>query len=192
MSGARPGPVCVSDSNIAGLENLQFEAQQGPCRDAYRSGRSVHAPSLDGPVAMRWPPFVSLARARGIRAVSAYPLINRTVSVGVLTLYRAQEGELSGTQQDDSVAVARVLTDTLTSLAIGEPSSPRLDEPFVYRAEIYQASGMVAVHLGVPPDDALVRIRDYGTAHGISVLDVATEVVALRLRFAAAGPDVQQ
>lgn len=187
LSGTKPGPVCVSDSNVAGLEILQFSSQQGPCRDAFTTGQSVHASHLNGAPARRWPPFVDLARDRGIKAVSAYPLMNATAKVGVLTLYRAEEGDLSDTQRDDSVAVARILTDTLASMAPADLSTLPIDEPLIYRAEIYQASGMVAVHMGVTPDLALLRIREYGAAHQMSVFEVSTEIVTLRLRLPVTG-----
>ncbi|CAN5602975.1 hypothetical protein BH23ACT3_BH23ACT3_13830 [soil metagenome] len=183
LSGGEPGPICVSDAGVAGLENLQFDLAQGPCRDAFSSGRTVHAPQLDASHALRWPPFVELAYSSGIRAVSAYPLINETAGVGVLTLYRAHEGDLSEAQHHDGVAVARVLTDTLLSLRSVEPVASTPDEAVTYRAEIYQASGMVAVQLGVAPGEALLRIRAHGVANGMSALDVAIEVVALRLRL---------
>ncbi len=189
LSGTRPGPICVSDSKVAGLENLQFDLAQGPCQDAFHAGRPVHAPRLDAAAAVRWPPFVDLANSSGIRAVSAYPLLNETTGVGVLTLYRATEGDLNDTQLDDSLAVAHVLTETLTSLRTAELSAMRIEEPISYRAEIYQASGMVAVQVGVTPTEALLLIRAHAFAHGTSVLDVATEIVSLRLRLRDDAPD---
>jgi hypothetical protein len=189
LSGANPGPICVSDSKVAGLEYLQFDLSQGPCHDAYMAGHPVHAPRLDESAAARWPPFVDLAHSSGIRSVSAYPLMNEAAGVGVLTLYRATEGDLNAAQLDDSLAVARVLTDTLTSLRTPELSALRIEEPIAYRAEIYQASGMVAVQVGVTPSEALLLMRAHALAHGTSVLDVATEIVALRLRLRNEAPD---
>jgi hypothetical protein len=183
LSGVEPGPICVSDPGVAGLENLQFDLAQGPCRDAFSSRRTVHAPRLDASHALRWPPFVELAHSSGIRAVSAYPLINETASVGVLTLYRADEGDLSEAQHDDGVAVARVLTDTLLSLRTVEPVASTPDEAVMYRAEIYQASGMVAVHLGVTPAEAMLRIRAHGVTNNMSAIDVALEIIARRLQL---------
>ena len=183
LSGAQPGPICVSDSKVAGLENLQFDLSQGPCRDAYSTGRPVHVSHLDEAAAVRWPPFVGLAHSSGIRAVSAYPLMNDVAGVGVLTLYRAAEGHLSDAQLDDSLAIAQVLTDTLMSLRTAELSALRIEEATPYRAEIYQASGMVAVQLGVSPSEALLLIQAHGFAHGTSPFAVATEIVSLRLRL---------
>lgn len=63
MGGDQAGPICVSDSSIAELEDLQCTIGQGPCRDAYRSGRSVHAPRMDESAFVRWSPFVHLVRS---------------------------------------------------------------------------------------------------------------------------------
>lgn len=191
LSGERPGPICVSDSNVAGLESLQFELNEGPCRDAYNSRQAVHAPRLDAAAARRWPPFVDLATSHGIRAVSAYPLINEASGVGVLTLYRMDEGDLSEAQQDASVAVSRVLADTLWSLRANDPPVLAFDEVIPYRAEIHQASGMTAVQLGISPSDALVRMRAHGFANAMTVLEVAAEIVALRLRLPDDRSDAQ-
>ncbi len=189
LSGTHPGPVCVSDSRVAGLENLQFDLAQGPCQDAYNAGHPVHVARWDESAAVRWPPFVDLAQAAGIRAVSAYPLMNEAAGVGVLTLYRATDGDLSDAQQDDSLAVARVLTDTLMSLQTEEQPALLVEERIMYRAENHQASGMVAVQLGVTPAEALLRMSAHGAAHGLSVSDVATEIVSRRLRLGHDAPE---
>lgn len=186
MGGNQAGPICVSDSSVAALEDLQFTLGQGPCRDAFRSRRSVHAPRFDDSASARWPPFVDLARASGFGAVFAYPLLADDVNVGVLTLYQQCEGELSQAQHDDSVAVTRVLTETVLSLqdtvAVGGLAA-ELDVAVAYRAEIYQASGMVAVQLQIHPDEALIRIRGHAFAHDIPVSAVAEQIVARRLHL---------
>ena len=191
LSGTFPGPICVSDSKVAGLENLQFDLAQGPCQDAYTAGHPVHAPRLDESAAVRWPPFVDLARSSGIRAVSAYPLMNESAGVGVLTLYRATEGDLNAVQLDDSLAVARVLTEVLVSLRTVELSALQGETSVVYRAEIHQASGMVAVQLGVTPSEALLLLRAHAFAHGTSVLDVAAKIISRRLRLHSDTSDEQ-
>ena len=193
MGGDQAGPICVSDSSIAALEDLQFTIGQGPCRDAYRSGHSVHAPRLDDSAFVRWPPFVDLARSSGIGAVFAYPLLASGANVGVLTLYQQTEGELSGAQHDDSLAISRVLTQTVLSLQDTAPAgslAAELDVVVAYRAEIYQASGMVAVQLQIPPAEALLRIRGHAFAHDIPVSAVAAEIVARRLRLPDDRPDL--
>jgi hypothetical protein len=186
MGGDQAGPICVSDPSVAALEDLQYTIGQGPCRDAFRSGVSVHAPRLDQEASLLWPSFVSLARQSGIGAVFAYPLITVGAKVGVLTLYQEAEGNLTQAQHDDSIALAEVLTETVLSLQDDAPSgtlAPGLDDAVQYRAQIYQASGMVAIQLSIPAAEALLRIRAYAFANDLTMAETAANIVARRLRL---------
>jgi AmiR/NasT family two-component response regulator len=86
-----------------------------------------------------------------------------------------------------------VLTETIVSLqnaqAVEQPVLHR-DAPVSYRAEIHQASGMVAVQLGISPDQAMLLIRDHTVAQDLTVLAVATEIVGRRLRIRDVRPGV--
>lgn len=186
MGGDQAGPICVSGPNVAALEDVQFTVGQGPCRDAFRTGVSVHAPSLGAEASSRWPTFVALARESGIGAVFAYPLSTEGAKVGVLTLYQQSEGALSAAQRDDSIALGEVLAETVLSLqddATPGALAPVLDDAVQYRAEIYQASGMTAVQLGVPPEDALLRIRAHAFANNQTVAEAAALIVTRLLRL---------
>lgn len=186
MGGDQAGPICVSDPGFAALEDLQYTIGQGPCRDAFRTERSVHAPRLDGNAISRWPSFVELAQRSGIGAVFAYPLITTGAKVGVLTLYQQYEGVLSVAQHEDSIVVCEVLTEAVLSLHDEAPAgtlAPGLDEAVQYRAEIYQASGMIAIQLSIPVADALLRIRAHAFAHGETVAETAALIVSRRLRL---------
>ena len=186
MGGDQAGPICVSGPDVAALEDVQFAVGQGPCRDAFRTGVSVHAPSLDTEASSRWPTFVALARESGIGAVFAYPLSTAGAKVGVLTLYQQYEVALSAAQRFDSVALGEVLAEAVLSLqddAAPGTLAPGLDDAVQYRAEIYQASGMTAVQLGVPPEEALLRIRAHAFANDQTVAEAAALIVARRLRL---------
>lgn len=186
MGGDQAGPICVSNESVAAMEDLQYTIGQGPCRDAFQSGTSVHAPRLDVDAFARWPSFVSLAWESAIGAVFAYPLVAPGAKVGVLTLYQQDEGELTAAQHDDSLALAEVITETVLSLQDDAPAgtlAPGLDDAVKYRAEIYQASGMVAIQLAIPASEALLRIRGYAFATDLTVVETAADIVAGRLRL---------
>ncbi len=186
MGDGQAGPVCVSSRRMAELEDLQFTMGEGPCQDAFRSGRPVHAPSFDLSVIARWPSFVDQAQECGVGAVFAYPLAANGVKIGVLTLYQDDEGELSAAQHDDSMALVEVLTETVLSLQDAAPEgalAAGLEDAVTYRAEIHQASGMVSIQLGIPATEALLRIRAYAFANDQPVGNVAADIVARRLRL---------
>lgn len=187
MGGDHAGPICVSDPSVKALEDLQFTIGQGPCRDAFLGGEPVHVNCLDAAASERWPPFVDLAILSGIAAVFAYPLSFNGAKIGVLTLYQVAEGDLTAQQESDTIALAAIVTEALLSLQDGAPAgtlSPSLEDSFAYRAEIYQASGMIAIQLGVPASEALVRMRAHAFANDRPLDEIAADVVGRRLCLA--------
>jgi GAF domain len=193
MGGGQAGPVCVSSQRVAALEDLQFTMGEGPCRDAFRTGIPVHAPSFDLTISARWPSFVDVAQETGIAAVFAYPLMTKGARVGVLTLYQDGEGDLSAAQQDDSFAMAKILTETVLSMQDSAPAgelAAGLEAVVDYRAQVHQASGMVSVQLGVPVDEAVLRIRARSFASGRPIGLVASDIISRRLRFTEDGDEV--
>jgi hypothetical protein len=185
------GPLCASDRTIGSLEESQFATGEGPCPDAFRTGRSVHEPLLDVTAFGRWPTFASLAAEHGIQAVFAYPLMSDGAKVGVLSLYSSEPGALTPGQDTDSLTAARVLTETVLSLQDDAPTGSlavEIDDVVSYRAEIYQASGIVAVQLGIPAADALLRLRAHAFANEQPLDAVASAVVRGGLRLDADAP----
>ena len=58
-----------------------------------------------------------------------------------------------------------------------------LDDAVAYRAETYQASGMIAIQLQIPASEALLRIRAHAFANDRPLSAVAADIVARRLRL---------
>ncbi len=178
--------MCSSGTDATALEDVQFELGDGPIIESFRNAQPVLAPSMDGWVTTQWPVFAAMANDIGIRSVFAFPMVSRGARVGVMSLYRGTAGGLSAEQHEDSLAVAEVLAETVLSLqdeaAIGELAA-EIDDVVAYRAEIYQASGMVSVQLQVPAAEALSRIRAHAFVHALPVSVVAGEIVARRLRL---------
>jgi hypothetical protein len=186
MSGRNSGPVCASSERSGVLEELQFGLGEGPCQDAFATGVPVQEPDLLGTHSGRWPNFTPPALAAGARGVFAFPLSAGASRIGVLTLYQDKAGKLTDEQAADSLVVADVIAQTmLTTQAQGDPAvlSEELIDLTSHRAEVHQASGMIAAQLGIDVADALVRLRAHAFAAGRAVADVAADVVARRLRL---------
>ncbi len=182
----RPAPLCVSDPWVAFLEDAQFTVGEGPCAEAFRSGLPVSATSFGPETSGRWPSFAPLAVANGTRAVFAYPLTSVGANVGVLSVYQRSAGALSDEQHADCLALVEVITETMLSLQDLSPPGElarELDDAVAHRAEVYQASGIVAVQLGVPADEALVRMRAHAFATDQPLDAVASAIVHRRLRL---------
>lgn len=186
MVGERTGPLCATSADVGVLEEIQFTAGEGPCRDAFTSNRGVFAPRLDDAAFARWPSFVEVARRSGVAGVFAYPLVGNGSRIGAMTLYQHVPGELTAAQHEDSVAVAEVITATVLSLQAeakpGELGSG-LDGGELYRAEIHQAAGMLSIKLGVPVADAMVRLRAHALAIDVPISKLAADIVSRRVEL---------
>jgi hypothetical protein len=184
MSGRNSGPVCSSSRRTGVLEDLQFSLGEGPGQEAFARGEPVGEPDLAHALADRWPNFCPPALAAGTRGVFAFPLLAGTSRIGVLTVYQDTAGRLSDEQATDSVVVADLVArSVLATQSRSEPDvlADELIDAGAHRAEVHQASGMLAVQLGVGIAEALVRLRAHAFATDRPVTDVAADIVARRL-----------
>jgi hypothetical protein len=191
MSARHNGPVCHSDERARTLDDLQFSLGEGPSHDAYARHEAIDEPDLENAYPVRWPNFTATALELGTRGVFALPLSAGTKCIGVLTLYRDVAGSLSPDQRSDSLVVADEVARSMLEIQARSGTdllAVDLDDEASHRAEVHQASGMVAVQLGVPVADAAVRLRAHAYAVNRPVADVARDVVERRLRLIDDGP----
>ncbi|MDN3357829.1 GAF and ANTAR domain-containing protein [Actinomadura sp. DC4] len=182
-----PGDVYVSVFATNGLgrrlEELQSTLGEGPGLQSYVDGAPVLTSDLDTGD-KRWPLFGSGAVEMGVRALFAFPLRSGTVSIGVFEVHRGGPGPMTPVELGDALVLADVISILLLS---PESSGGRdfIDDAISsdHHAEVYQATGMVSVHLGVSLADALARLRGYAFVHSQSISAVAHEIVLGRLRL---------
>jgi hypothetical protein len=186
--------MCATDPVCERLAELQLTLGGGPCHDALASAAPVLAADLgDAESSCRWPAFTPEAREAGAGAVFAFPLVVGAIRAGVLGLYHRSPGPLRDSQLGDLLVLADMATMLLLdslgdgAAADGHEDGARLDgqspDLAMHRAEIDQATGMLTVQLGVPVTDAFVRLRAYAYAEDRGLADVASDIVARRLRL---------
>jgi hypothetical protein len=178
-------PLFASDELSARLEELLLTTGEGPGTEDFRFGSPVLIPDLES-AAARWPGFVSAAVAAGAGAIFALPLQAGAIRVGVLSLYRALPGSLAPQELADVLVFADIALAMVLDAAAGISGSPEyrpLDGLSDSRAEVYQATGMISVQLGVSLEDAFVRLRAQAFAGGAALGDIADDVVNRKLRF---------
>jgi hypothetical protein len=183
--GAR-GVAAASDPASERIEEIQFVLGEGPCIDAFASRRPVLVPNLTDGAAYRWPAYTPAAHDEGVRAVFAFPLQVGAARLGVLDVFRARAGPLSGSELRQALKFTDLAVRTLLDgqdRATGGAAADGLDEAIEHSAELFQAQGMVMVQLGVSLAEALVRIRAHTYAENRRLNDVARDIVARRLRF---------
>ncbi len=188
VDGRLEGSAGVSDLGIAAVQELQLELGEGPCIDAWERDEPVGESDLADPVGTRWPLFSRAAVEVDVRAVFAFPLHQGAIRIGVLVLYRAQPGALSAEEWARGAVLADLASQVVLALQAGAPEG-EIHEMLAHEpphwAEVHQATGMVSVQLGVPVDEAFVRLRAHAFAQRRPLREVARDVVQRRLRLEA-------
>jgi len=173
--------VHVTDPLGAELDDLAVTAGAGPCVDAFELGHPVLVSDLAAE-RVRWPGFTADAVSAGAAAVFSFPLRVGGARLGVLELHRTAPGALSPTHLADAFLLADAATDTIFD---DMHSMPPMSLPDVIdiQAVVHQATGFVAVELGVSLQEALMRIRGYAFAHQKTLSEVAKDIIERRLRL---------
>lgn len=155
---------------------------EGPTLDACRDRRPCLSPDLADPLpGARWSRFVPEARALGVLAIHALPVLAGSVCLGALTVHADRRRELDAVTMRhlhrlcDALAIALVLES-----AEGEDQEVRLGST---DALVHQAFGMVKEQLGVPMAEAMARVRRHAYDTRRALPDVAADVVERRLTW---------
>lgn len=189
--GGHRGFAAASDQASRQLEETQFTVGEGPCVDAFSTGRPVLVPDLAQIHRRQWPAYAAAAQALGVRAVFAFPIQVGASRLGVLDIFRDRPGAMTVEQEGQALTFAdvalMVLLDGQQRAQTGDLPQG-LDQAPGFRAEIAQAQGMIMVQLGISITEALVRLRAYAFGEGRLVSDVARDVVARRIRFDEVSP----
>lgn len=175
------GVAVASDPHTARVEELQFTFGEGPCIDAFADGIPVLVPDLADSAVKRWPVYTPAVQAEGVGAVFAFPLQIGAARLGVLDVLRTRPGPLSGAD----LTCALITADTIVTMLLGGQERAASAEMVDLgpRAVIFQAQGMIAVQLGIPLGEAMVRIRAHAYAQNRPPSEVAADIVSRRLRF---------
>ncbi len=172
-------PVASSSETMRVVELFELQAQEGPCLDAYRTGRQVgYERLLTG--TNRWPRFTLVALEAGFETVLALPLRLRETVIGALNLFSTEEN----TMEDRDIMVAQGFADlvTISVLQHGAAIESRrvndqLTQALTSRIVIEQAKGVVAERAGIDIADAFTRLRNYARSNGLRLADVAQAVI---------------
>ena len=142
----------------------------------------------------RGPGFAAPAGRLGAGAVFAFPLSVGAIRAGVMGLYRRSPGPLPGTQLGDVLILADAATlllldgaghngDGAAAAGDGHAVDGQSPDLAMHRAEIDQATGMLTLQLGIGITEAFARLRAYAYTHDRRLADIASDIVARRLRL---------
>ncbi|MGW7275651.1 ANTAR domain-containing protein [Streptomyces sp. NPDC054864] len=179
--------VWFSDEISARLEDAQFTLGQGPGVTADFSEVPCQVPDVGAYASERWPQFAAEAQAMGVAAVFVWPVRTGAARFGSLTGYRKGPGPLTTGQATDGLRVADALAGRLLAWQPGEETFPDDHHDHdgsggvgvvdLHWAEVHQATGVLSCRLGVPVEEALVRMRARAFASGRSLTEAAREIL---------------
>jgi hypothetical protein len=175
--------LCATDEPAGMLENLQDVLGEGPCRDAFDLGEPVET-ALDLSATGRWPQFIPAAETVIGRdgVLWSIPMHAGGDVIGAVSMYRRLPGPLV-----EPLDAAQFLADAAAAALIRDPlafaayTTSAESIGWSSRAQIHQATGMLASRLHVSVEDAFALLRSHAFTAGIELAEVAAAVVERRL-----------
>ena len=176
--GGRTYTAVHTDERTLDVDRKQYDADEGPCLHAARTGTVVRT---DADTALEaWPDFAAAARAEGIRSFLAAPLFANEQPIGSFNLYGREQAAFDRIDAE----VLDLLTMTV-SRAIGDfaryQSANRVAETIQRalenRAPIEQAKGMLMALHQIDADAAFDMLRTESQAKNVKLHDIARDLV---------------
>ncbi len=174
--------IASSNDQVRVLELFQLQNDQGPCLDAFATGRTTSNADLAN-AGQRWPRFSAAATDAGFAAVDAIPMRLRNDVIGALNLFRVRPGSLPDQVLRTACALADVATIGLLqerSIRHQEIITEQLQRALNSRVLIEQAKGLIAERLHIDMDGAFAALRGYARGNNLKLSAVADAVIAGR------------
>ena len=172
------------------LELFEIQAREGPCLDAYSTGREVVCPDLavaNGP----WPRFAIEALEAGFRSAHAVPMRLRGSVIGALNLFRTEPNGMTSADVEVAQAFADVATIAILQHRVAEEAqtlNQQLNHALNSRIVIEQAKGMVAERLNLDMPSAFARLRHHARQRNLRLANLASDVIAGRVAASTLDP----
>jgi hypothetical protein len=168
------------------LTDIEFDLGEGPAFESTLTDRPILINVLDSSTTQAWPVAGAKLAHSGISAISTFPLRLGAIRLGVAHVIRLKPGPLS----DDSFITARVIADLMTDAVlflqaglINADFDDLLSAAGKDRLVVHQATGMVAEMLTCTMPDALARMRGHAYSEGMTLFDLATQVITRQMVF---------
>jgi GAF domain-containing protein len=171
--------LASSSETMQLVELFELQADEGPCLDAFHTGRRVEHENLRSGTG-RWPRFATVALGAGFQSVFALPLRLRGSTIGALNLFsvgqaRMDERDVTVAQAFADLAAIGILQYGLVTQA--QRFNEQLSDVLASRTVIEQAKGVVSERATIELGAAFSRLRSYARAHGLNLVDVAQAAI---------------
>lgn len=176
--GGRAQSVASSDPLAGDIDELQYEAQEGPCLDCLGSG--VLLVVDDYLSERRWPRYAVHAVAQGVRSSMSVPLQTGGVTMGALNVYGAEPGAFVGALRAQLIDFgARAESVVAVAVRQAEQSDvlDHLHQAMESRSVIDQALGILMAQQRCSADEAFGVLRRASQGRNRKLADIASDIV---------------
>jgi GAF domain-containing protein len=161
------------------LELFQLQHDEGPCLDAYRSGRQVTESDFRTS-GQRWPRFSPRAVEAGYLSVQSLPMRLHGEVLGAMNLFGVCPRPLTPNQ----LALAQAFTDIATISIVQDRLTrdrtvlnEQLEHALTSRVAIERATGIVAGRLTMDVDQAFALLRSVCRRHNRRLSALSEDIV---------------
>jgi GAF domain-containing protein len=191
----RARTVAASSELANQVDEVQYEADQGPCLDAMNAGETIYVPDLVDEE--RWPQFTSAALSYGIRSILSTPLRGLDSSVGALNLYATSVNAFDNQSRAHAAGFAEYAAGAV-GLALRMTHhlqlSVDLQAALSSREIIDQAIGIIMAQQRCTAREAFAVLRQASQHRNVKIAAIAAGIVEavsgqppLQGRFTARG-----
>jgi transcriptional regulator with GAF, ATPase, and Fis domain len=176
--GGRTYTAVHTDDRTLRVDSEQYDAGDGPCLEASRTGAVVLV-NADDPED-RWPRFTAAAREEEILSFLAAPLITGEQSLGSFNLYGHARSAFDTLDAEILELLTTTVSRTLGDFARFKSArdvADSIQRALQTRAPIEQAKGILMALHGVDADEAFDMLRRESQATNTRLHTVATELV---------------
>jgi len=174
----RTATLAFTDDTAPEIDQAQYDADRGPCLDAFRSERVQRVDDTDAEE--RWPEYAEAARAHGIHSSLSLPLIVDGRGIGALNLYARPKRHFGTLSEEFGMAFAgQAAAAVAVGVAYWEKATlvQQLETALASRAVIEQAKGIIMATARCSADQAFNLLREQSQTQNVKLRDVAAELV---------------
>ncbi len=175
-----PLTVASSDVKARALDESQYDADEGTCLHAMRTGELVQMRDIDKE--SRWPTYMAKAREQGLRSSLSLPLIVQNTSVGAINLYSFAQCHVFDDEAQAHVERFAAQASTALMLALrqakNKATNQQLEAALASRTVIDQALGIIMGQQRCTPEQAFDILRRHSQHNNVKLREVAADLVA--------------
>ncbi|WP_197383612.1 GAF and ANTAR domain-containing protein [Mycolicibacterium mengxianglii] len=176
--GGRTYTAVHTDRRTLRVDSEQYDADDGPCLEAARTGTVVRVDSADA--AERWPRFAAAAAAEGIHSFLAAPLHAAGQPLGSFNLYGHTRSAFDSVDAEILDLLTATVSRTIADFARFKSArdvAESIQRALTNRGPIEQAKGMLMLIHGIDADEAFDRLRTQSQNTNIPLRTVATTFI---------------